>query len=820
MSNTENLCVNCMTRGLNPNGICVNCGANSNLSYAEPHQLPPRTVLNGKYLIGKVIGEGGFGITYVAWDTSLSTKVAVKEYYPNGFVSRDSTHNGTVHSFGGDKGAFYEKGREQFIEEAQRLAKFFGLPGIVAVKDFFTENGTGYIVMEFVEGATMKAVLDNMGGRMPEAHVLEIMKPLIRSLAQMHRAGVIHRDISPDNIMIQPDGSVKLLDFGAARDASTDGKSTAAIMKHGYAPEEQYDPNRTRQGPWTDVYSVCATIYRAIEGITPPDAITRLREDTFTGFNIPVSENTNRVVMKGLALLPKNRMQDMDELARELYPDSKTTTSMSTSPYTSVNRSAQVGLTMPAYGHTSTNTDSSQAGQPPAKKNRLLLPLSLSGAAVIIAVLLIFNFIIKPNNIYNEAQRHFANGMYTTAFESLQQLSMNYKDVNELYPYFLAFVDYDNEEYEAAAAKFDKLGRYKDSARMKDECIEIHTRIVNEGLYAQAMDLMERDGAAAKEIFISLGDFGDSADKLIDCDYYAAVNLLDKKEYAEAYNAFKALDGYRDSETMLSECTYRKAIDLFNEGEFDEALQRFSAMPEYKDSAEKSKEINYIKGMDLFDAKDYGAAYTCFINAGDYEDADVMQKECRYQRGKELLSKGSYTDAAERFSALGDYKDSKDLLKESWYQLGKEQYNAKNYKEAINWFSKAAGYKDTNDLIKDCNDLIAKANAPKPTTPAPKPAQDVMKFTLYNNSNVDLRYIYISPVYTDSWEENILGSSTLKAGSSINITLTGYPGVDYWDLKFADKDGGYVTFKNIKIRGISTMKFYKNSSGQWEISYS
>jgi serine/threonine protein kinase len=170
----------------------------------------------------------------------------------------------------------------------------------------------------------MRTVLANMQGRMPEAHVLEIMKPLIRSLASMHKAGIIHRDIAPDNIMIQPDGSVKLLDFGAAKEMTTDGKSTGVIIKQGYAPEEQYDPNLTRQGPWTDVYAICATIFRAIDGDTPPDAIARLRRDEFEGFHVPVSENTRRAVTRGLAVAPENRWRDIDELARALYATAAT----------------------------------------------------------------------------------------------------------------------------------------------------------------------------------------------------------------------------------------------------------------------------------------------------------------------------------------------------------------------------------------------------------------------------------------------------------------------------------------------------------------
>ena len=317
--NLETLCMSCLKPALAPNGFCSECGVNEGALWSAPHHLRPRSVLSERYVVGRVIGEGGFGITYVGWDTHLSVKVAIKEYYPNGCVTRDMTNGSTVYSYGGGKGEFFQMERKRFIDEAQRLTRFSDLPGIVSVKDFFEENGTAYIVMEFIEGATLKTVLTNMSGRMPEEHVLAMMKPLIRSLAEIHKAGIIHRDIAPDNIMIRPDGSVKLIDFGAAREADSEGKSNVALMKHGYTPEEQYDTDRSRQGAWTDVYALCATIFRAIEGATPPDANTRLRGDTFSGFTAPVSENTSRVITKGLAVKPDQRWQDIGELSQELY---------------------------------------------------------------------------------------------------------------------------------------------------------------------------------------------------------------------------------------------------------------------------------------------------------------------------------------------------------------------------------------------------------------------------------------------------------------------------------------------------------------------
>jgi len=320
--NNPALCMGCMRFGLGPNGICVSCGANDRNLWLAPHHIKPHTVIGGnKYVIGRVLGEGGFGITYMGWDIRANIKVAIKEYYPNGFATRSRTGNGNmVQTYGGEKGEFYRKGLQRFIEEARRLLQFFGLPSIVLVRDFFPDNATAYIVMEFVEGATMKTVLKSMGGRLPESHVLGVMRPLISSLAEIHRRGVLHRDISPDNIMLQPHGEVKLIDFGSAREQSRDIKSSMAVMKHGYAPEEQYDRNRSRQGPWTDIYSVCATIYRAIEGSPMPDAIARLQNDTFRGFSVPVNPNTRRVLMKGLAVKPENRWQSITEFEQALYP--------------------------------------------------------------------------------------------------------------------------------------------------------------------------------------------------------------------------------------------------------------------------------------------------------------------------------------------------------------------------------------------------------------------------------------------------------------------------------------------------------------------
>ena len=293
------------------------------------HQLPPGVMLRGRYRLGQVLGEGGFGITYEGHDTELELKVAVKEYYPSGFATREVTSSTTVQPFTGQQGDYYEKGLHGFIGEARRLAKLSSLPGIAAVRDFFRENGTAYIVMEFIDGQTFKQYLQAMGGRLLPLQVFEMMTPVMQSLAEIHRAGLIHRDISPDNIMISHSGYMKLLDFGAARDFTESGnKSLSVLLKPGFAPIEQYS-SRGRQGPWTDIYALCATMYRAITGTMPGESVERLQHDDLEppsrlGIAMPPAQEA--ALLKGMAVLPENRWQDMPALMAAIEPGYGTAT--------------------------------------------------------------------------------------------------------------------------------------------------------------------------------------------------------------------------------------------------------------------------------------------------------------------------------------------------------------------------------------------------------------------------------------------------------------------------------------------------------------
>ncbi len=319
ISDPSSLCLKCMDANM-LNGYCPLCGFSLS-SYQKPmHLLTPGTVLAGKYLVGTAIGEGGFGITYVALDLNLLMKVAIKEYFPSGFVTRDNATN--VHSFSGEKAEFFEAGKQKFLNEARTLAKFRTRQGVVSVMDFFMENSTAYIVMEYLTGMTLKEYVNKNGGKMNPNTLFEMLKPLMKTLSEIHNEGIIHRDISPDNIMVNAQGELKLLDFGAARDFANSGQqSLSVVLKHGFAPEEQY---RTRgvQGPWTDIYALCATIYRCITGNTPDEANERMRKDTLippSGLGISIDTSKETALLKGLNVFQENRQQTVLELYNDIY---------------------------------------------------------------------------------------------------------------------------------------------------------------------------------------------------------------------------------------------------------------------------------------------------------------------------------------------------------------------------------------------------------------------------------------------------------------------------------------------------------------------
>ena len=285
------------------------------------HCLRKGTRLIGRYIIEGVLGQGGFGITYLGTDELHEKKVAIKEFFPQGIVTRNIEYQDTVTvTFVGEKDN-YEKGKERFLKEARTMAKFSKDEGIVKALDFFEINNTAYIVMEYLEGVTLKQYLRENQRIAPE-DLIELLVPLIESLDEIHSQGMIHRDISPDNIMVLPDGRIKLMDFGAARDYTEFGeKSLSIVLKPGYAPPEQYQTHGI-QGPWTDIYALCATMYKCITGENPSDAIERVMDDSLkkiSEFGIVIPTQEEAAIIKGMSVSAKDRYQDIKDFCEDLY---------------------------------------------------------------------------------------------------------------------------------------------------------------------------------------------------------------------------------------------------------------------------------------------------------------------------------------------------------------------------------------------------------------------------------------------------------------------------------------------------------------------
>lgn len=320
--NPDYLCPGCMAVLDEPELPCPLCGFDKHTYAPSPRSLRPFTKLNGKYLVGKVIGEGGFGITYIGFNIETDLPVAIKEYFPSELATRDTSQGNTITVFSGEAKNLYRDGLEKYLREARNLSMFNDLPGIVTVKDFFYENETAYIIMEYINGVTLKDYLTKVGGRMKQNEVIKMMKPVLESMNKIHEVGIIHRDISPDNIMITKNKQIKLTDFGAARVFDTeDTKSITVVLKRGYAPEEQYRA-KGNQGPWTDVYALCATMYRMITGVTPQEALERIIEDnveTISKYDPSVWEETEIAIMKGLSLRAQDRYQTVNDLVNALY---------------------------------------------------------------------------------------------------------------------------------------------------------------------------------------------------------------------------------------------------------------------------------------------------------------------------------------------------------------------------------------------------------------------------------------------------------------------------------------------------------------------
>ncbi len=308
---------------LSENGRCLNseCTWIDARHPESPHHLRRHSILLGRYYTGRVLGQGGFGITYMGWDLHLARRVAIKEFFPSGSCLRGEDRM-AVRSFNADDADLFRYGLDRFLDEARNLARLGGHPNIVLIMDYVETNGTAYMIMEYIPGVSLKQYLAENGSRIPKETARDILLHVMSGLREVHENGLLHRDVSPDNIMLSTDGPIKLIDFGAARSHLREAsRGLSIILKADYAPLEQYE-RHGNQGPWTDVYAAAATFYRCITGEAPALATDRnagsatLRPPRLACPDI--SRTVEEALLKGLAVKAGDRYQSIDEFQRAL----------------------------------------------------------------------------------------------------------------------------------------------------------------------------------------------------------------------------------------------------------------------------------------------------------------------------------------------------------------------------------------------------------------------------------------------------------------------------------------------------------------------
>lgn len=308
-------CPHCMH--IVDSAVCPHCGKNTAVPN-NPGQLPVGCIISGgsgqSYQIGAPLGQGGFGITYVGLDCTLGRRVAIKEYFPARCAWRTDDHR-VVPRQGMD--AIYRGGIKSFLDEARMLAALEDNPSVVKVRGFFEYGGTAYLIMEYLDGKPLHQIV-KQNGPIPAKELLPKLKAFLADLHKLHQAGIVHRDIGPDNVMWMPDGTLKLLDFGCAR-SMEDGKSMTVLVKEGFAPVEQYQSHG--QGPYTDVYALAATLYYSLTGVIPPSAVDRLEEDTIqkpVSLGADLTPEQEGALLWGLTIQPKFRPVNMQAFAEKL----------------------------------------------------------------------------------------------------------------------------------------------------------------------------------------------------------------------------------------------------------------------------------------------------------------------------------------------------------------------------------------------------------------------------------------------------------------------------------------------------------------------
>lgn len=317
-------CNNCFEEYDEGLELCPFCGYEAGDPPADAFCLFPGTLIADRYIVGGKVSSGGFGIVYKAWDKKLENIVAIKEYYPSGLVNRLPGESDVI-LVATKREREFIYGKKRFLEEARNMAKFSSHKNIVNVYQFFEENNTAYIVMEYLSGKTLSEHLQQQNAPLPYDYCVTIAAEVCAALRAIHKENILHRDVSPDNIMLCNDGTVKLFDFGAARFSAGVENRVTVVVKPGFAPPEQYD-KVNRQDPRTDIYALGATLYYAMTGVKPEESTNRKIEDTLVepaDIDTSIPQNISTAIMRAMAVEQQYRFADVDEFEKALLSERK-----------------------------------------------------------------------------------------------------------------------------------------------------------------------------------------------------------------------------------------------------------------------------------------------------------------------------------------------------------------------------------------------------------------------------------------------------------------------------------------------------------------
>lgn len=548
-------CFYCMGTLTEDVKLCPICGHKTKYESLS-HHLSVGTLLNNKFLVGRVIGEGGFGITYIGRDLTLNAKIAIKEYYPKNYATRN---NSTVTISKDGKGEYFAN-IKQLLNEAQILATFSRHSNIVSVREYFEENSTAYIIMEYLDGINLEKYLET-NGKQDAVSLVNWFKPLLKTLEKVHKEGLIHRDIAPTNIIVE-NNTLVLIDFGAAREIDPDN-SLSVILKKGYSPAEQYS-SHGNQGPWTDIYAICATMYRAITGSRPPEASERVLKDELippskTGIQIP--EHIEKALMKGLSNRYEERQQNIGELIADLT-SSNTDVSMSVNVNMVTERTETETIYEDDKKKDMLQTIKIKESNDIASITKENLKLKLCiGVLILLVLLFMLLFLLTLPKDSNNEESETSTIATIESEENAVSATNEVTTVDNSDKIAQIILDAEQAEnelgYQVSLDKInDGLAKYPDSEELQNKKLEYTSIIFEQEKAQQKADIL----AKSEEYAIS-GDYLGAFQYINDFEMSDDIELSAKMSEYEIEYINQAIS---EADALVAESKYDEAIKVLN----------------------------------------------------------------------------------------------------------------------------------------------------------------------------------------------------------------------------------------------------------------